>query len=931
MEKPDYKNTVNLPKTAFPMKGNLPQTEPTVIERWKSADVYKKLLAKNAKGRPFVMPDGPPYANGSVHVGTALNKVLKDIVIKFRNMQGYKADFIPGWDCHGLPIELKVTSQLGDKKNSLTKKEIRKLCRQEANKWIDKQREQFVRLGVLAEWDRPYLTMSPEYEANEIRVLARIYRNGVVFRGNKPVYWCPALQTALAAAEVEYHDHKSLSIYVKFNFATLEGPLQKLAAKKKPVRLVIWTTTPWTLPANYAISLNADFTYGAYETGSEILIFATDLKESIAKECGLELGEPILTWKGRELEKLKARHPFIERDSLVILGDHVSLETGTGAVHTAPGHGLEDYHVGLKYDLPVYSPVDPAGLFTKEVPKYAGLSIWKANPIIVEDLRASGHLLGFKEIVHSYPHNPRTKTPLIFRATPQWFIRMDDSFGLRKKTLAVVEKEIQYFPAWGQPRLAAMVSNTPDWCLSRQRTWGVPIPVFYCEKCESPLMKPEIMERIADHMEKPATGETQAPGIEAYFDTPPEAFTDGYACENCGGKKFKRGEDILDVWFDSGCCHTSVQRARMNNEIADIYLEGSDQHRGWFQTSLISSMAAYERPPFRALITHGFVNDAQGHKMSKSKGNVVDPIDVTKKYGAEILRLWVAHEDYGEDVTISDEMLQRVSETYRRIRNTMRFLLGNLSDFDPKKDRVAVKDMPPLDRWVLARLNQVIESATAAYEKYDFFKVYHALNQFFTTELSATYLDVLKDRLYTGKVTGVPRRSSQTVFFELLSVLSRLLAPILSFLSEEVHSYMPADGSAESVFLTEFPKPNAQWNDSAILDLFTRMGEIRVLAAKKLEDLRQSKVIGASLEAEVTIRARGEMLNELKRFEPWLREYLIVSAVKIEPAGEGEAALVIEARRAPGEKCERCWHYSTEIGADARYPGVCPKCVSALG
>ena len=921
-----YKHTVILPKTAFPMKANLPQTEPIAIEKWRSSKLYEKIMSKNSNGRAFVMPDGPPYANGNVHVGTALNKVLKDIVIKFRNMQGYRAEFIPGWDCHGLPIELKVTSQLGEKKNSLTKKQIRDLCREEATKWINKQREQFVRLGVLAKWDNPYLTMSPSYEANEIRVLARIYKNGVVFRGNKPVYWCPALQTALAAAEVEYHDHKSLSIYVKFNFINLEGALRKLNAKK-PVSIVIWTTTPWTLPANFAVALNADFEYGAYDAGSEILIFATELKDSIAKECALNLGEPLAIWKGAELENLNARHPFLDRDSLIILGDHVSLDGGTGAVHTAPGHGLEDYHVGLKYNLPVYSPVDPAGKFTSDVPKYAGQSIWPANAQIVEDLKKSGHLLAQKEIVHSYPHNPRTKTPLIFRATPQWFIRMDDNFGLRKKTLAVVENELKYFPAWGQARLTAMVANTPDWCLSRQRTWGVPIPVFYCESCETPLMKPEIMEKIADSMEAPGK-DGAAPGIEAYFDSPVETFTAGHKCENCGKSKFKRSDDILDVWFDSGCCHTSVQRTRMHNEIADIYLEGSDQHRGWFQTSLISSMAAYEHPPFRALITHGFVNDAQGHKMSKSKGNVVDPAEVIKKYGAEILRLWVAHEDYGEDVTISDEMCKRVSETYRRIRNTMRFLLGNLSDFDPKKDRVAFKDMPPIDQWALARLNQVISSATAAYESYDFFKVYHALNQFFTTDLSATYLDILKDRLYTGKPTGIPRRSSQTVFVEMVSVLSRLLAPILSFLTEEVYSFLPGDNKSESIFLTDFPTPKPEWNDREVLELFARLDEIRAVVSKKLETLRQDKVIGSNLDAEVILRAGGRTFDELKKCESWLREYLIVSSVQL--IRDDKQTFSVEARHAPGEKCERCWNYSTEIGADSRYPGVCPKCVAAL-
>ncbi len=924
-----YKDTVILPKTDFPMKGNLPQTEPLTIEKWKASGLYEKIIAKNSKGKAFVMPDGPPYANGNIHIGHVLNKVLKDIVIKFRNMQGYRADFIPGWDCHGLPIELKVTSTLGDKKNQMSKKEIRNLCRDEATKWIGKQRDQFVRLGVLADWPNPYLTMHPQYEANEIRVFSRIFRNGVLFRGNKPVYWCPALQTALAAAEVEYHDHKSLSVYVKFYVENLTGALNYLNSQKKPVAIVIWTTTPWTLPANFGIALNAKFEYGAYDTGKEILIVAKDLAENVGNEISaasgteLKLDKTVATYLGSELERLNARHPFMNRDSLIVLGDHVSLEAGTGAVHTAPGHGLEDYHTGLEYGLPVFSPVDPAGKYTADVPQYEGQSIWKANPVIVEDLRKSGHLLAMKEIVHSYPHNPRSKTPLIFRATPQWFVRMDDEFGLRKKTLQAIERDIQYFPKWGQARLQAMVSNTPDWCLSRQRTWGVPIPVFYCSSCEEPLAKPEVMDRVAEQMEK--VGPNGAPGIEAYFDLPVETFTQNEKCEKCGGKNFTRSEDILDVWFDSGVCHTAVQRARLKNEIADIYLEGSDQHRGWFQTSLISSIAAYEHPPFKALITHGFVNDAQGHKMSKSKGNVIDPAEVIKKYGAEVLRLWVAHEDYGDDVTVSDEMFQRVAETYRRIRNTMRFLLANLGDFDPEKDRVDFKNMPSLDRWALVRLNNVIAATTTAYEEYDFFKVYHALNQFFTTELSATYLDILKDRLYTGKQNGNARRSSQTVFFELVRVLNGLMAPILSFLSEEVQQHMPGKNKAESVFLTAFPKANAQWADSELVQQFGALTEIRNELAKNLEELRRQKIIGSSLDADAFITAKGANFATLQAMKEHLREFFIVSSVKVT---EGEPK--IEVRRAEGEKCERCWHHSLQIGADSRFPGVCPKCVSAL-
>ena len=920
-----YKDTVLLPKTDFPMKGNLPQTEPVAIDQWRKNHLYQKMVSD--KSRKFVMPDGPPYANGNLHIGHVLNKVLKDIVIKYKNLQGYKAEFVPGWDCHGLPIELKVTSQLGDKKNSLTKKEIRNLCRKEAEKWIGVQREQFQRLGILADWDRPYFTMQPDYEASEIRVLAKINDNGVLFRGNKPVYWCPALQTALAAAEIEYHDHKSPSIYVKF-FVD-KAPEQSAANGKKPfagldapVAFVIWTTTPWTLPANYGIALNENFEYGAFKAAGEYLIIASEMRDAFSKETGISLGSAIKTWKGRDLEKINASHPFMKRSSLVVLGDHVSLDAGTGCVHTAPGHGIDDYHVGLKYDLPIFSPVDPAGRYTDDVPQYKGESIWKANARIVEDLKQSGHLAGFKEIVHSYPHNPRSKTPLIFRATPQWFIRMDDDYELRKKTLQSIENEIQFFPDWGKARLTAMVQNTPDWCLSRQRTWGVPIPVFLCKNCGEALAKSSVMNRVADEMEK------SGQGIEAYFDTPIEKFVQDEKCEKCGKSDFDRSQDILDVWFDSGICHTSVHVGRLGlkiSEPADIYLEGSDQHRGWFQTSLISSVAAYKKPPFKALITHGFVNDAQGHKMSKSKGNVVDPAVVINKYGAEILRLWVAHEDYGDDVTVSDEMFQRVSETYRRIRNTMRFLLGNLHDFNPEKECVAFSKMPPLDRWALVRLNDVIARTTQAYDQYDFFKVYHSLNQFFTIDLSAKYLDILKDRLYTGKKDGVARKSSQTVFYHLLNNLSGLMAPILSFLSEETYKYIPGSNKKESVFLTSFPKVQAEWNEPGLVEKFLVLSEIREELAKNLEELRRSKTIGSSLDAEAHISAQGENYKILSEFKDLLREYFIVSAVYLK-----EGATQAMGQKARGEKCERCWHYNENLNSHKKFPNVCPKCVEAL-
>lgn len=907
---------VQLPKTDFPMKANLAQNEPARIAAWKSSGIFQKMMSKPAPKGGFTLPDGPPYANGQIHVGHALNKILKDIVHKYKNMCGYHAAFIPGWDCHGLPIELNVTKKLGAKRKEMSDADIRKLCREEALTWVTKQKSQFERLGVIADWENPWMTLQPNYEADEIRVLAKINDNGIFYRGEKPVYWCPTLQTALAAAEIEYRNHKSLSIYVKFE---LKDKLAQVPAGKK-ASFLIWTTTPWTLPANYGIALNATLDYGIYDAGSEYIIIAKDLKASVEKQTGLQLKE-VAVLPGTAFERLKAKHPFIDRESLVVLGDHVTLEAGSGVVHTAPGHGLEDYVVGLKYGLPVVSPVDEAGRYTKDVADYAGQSIWEANPKIVDQLKSLGALVAVSEIEHQYAHNPRTKTPLIFRATPQWFIRMDDDkYPLRKMCMTMAEKEIGYVPKWGAQRLQSMLANSPDWCVSRQRIWGVPIPVFYCEKCKTPLVNSEVMNRVADAMEKSGSG------IEAYFNHPTAEFTKGHKCGECAHDKFTIGKDILDVWFDSGVCHTAVQKRHKDMQMpADIYLEGSDQHRGWFQTSLVSGVAAYGKSPFKTLITHGFVNDAQGYKMSKSVGNTVDPEDIIKESGAEILRIWVSHEDYGQDLTISKEMITRISDTYRRFRNTIRFLLGNLNDFDPAKDRVALKDMTPLDRWALNQLQSLIERCTQGYEAYEFYKVYHALNTFFAHDLSATYLDILKDRLYTGRVDGVKRRGAQTVLYETVTALCGLMAPIASFLAEETYSYLPGE-KKESVFLTDFPKGHAEWRNPTLESEFTQLLEVRAAAQKVMEDLRRDKTIGASLDAKIKIYAPASLRKTLEAYDKHLREFFIVSQFAVVDGQE----LKIEAAPADGTKCDRCWTYDPKTGADAKFPGLCPKCVEAL-
>jgi len=905
------------------MKGNLPVREPEIIQKWQEGGIYKKMLGRNQGRASFVFTDGPPYPNGGIHIGHALNKTLKDIVVKYKNMAGFQTPFVPGWDCHGLPIEHAVMKNLGAAAKEKSPQEIRELCRAEAGKWINVQREQFKRLGILADWENPYITMSPEYEAEEVREFARAYEKNVIYLGVKPVYWNWTLQTALADAEVEYHQHRSPSIYVKFP-VTDPATLARITSDekaRKALSMVIWTTTPWTLPANLGVCLNGDFEYGVFEaqseTGTDYLVIAKNLRESVEKETGLQLSL-LSTFKGAELENGKARHPFYDRESLIILGDHVSLEAGTGCVHTAPGHGADDYRVGLKYGMKVLSPVAPNGTFTDEVPEYQGVNIFKANPLIIERLKSLNRLLAFKEFEHSYPHCWRSKTPLIFRATPQWFMGLDlEGSQIRQKTMKALD-EVKFFPAWGETRLRSMMEGRPDWCLSRQRTWGVPIPIFYCKKTEKPLARVDIMMRVADTMEKEG-------GIDAFFKHPPEFFIGDFKPEgDFGSAGFRHGLDILDVWFDSGVCHAAVQRKREGMGVpADVYLEGSDQHRGWFNTTLLTSMATNGIPPYKALLTHGFILEAKGVKMSKSKGGGVDPSDFSSKIGADLLRFWCSHEDYGKDIVWGQDLIDRVTETYRRIRNTMRFLLGSTHDFDPAKDQVPYDKMTDIDKWALARLAELTDKVTAAYDEYAFYKVYHLLNNFITVDLSSVYMDVLKDRLYTWKADGPERRASQTVLFLMTDYLVRMMAPILSFLAEEVYGYTKGP-KVQSVFLLDFPKAPELWKNKALVERFEKLLEVRSVAQKQMEELRAQKTIGASLEACVTIRAEDELFNLLQN-QPGLRELLIVSEVKLD-----KGPFSVHAEKAAGEKCVRCWTYSTKIGADARFPGVCPKCATAL-
>lgn len=910
----NYKETLNLPKTEFPMKGNLPVREPEFLERWNQIDLYKKMSSRGKKG-PFCMPDGPPYANGNIHIGHALNKILKDIVIKYKNLRGFQAPYIPGWDCHGLPIELEVQKQLGPKRASLSDKEVRDLCRKEANKWVNTQRDQFIRLGVLGDWAAPYKTLDPDYEAEEIRVLANTLKTGAFYHGEKPVYWCWALQTALAEAEVEYKNHVSPTIYLKFQ---LDADSTKKLQIPADAAVVIWTTTPWTIPANLGISLHPDFDYGIYGSTQGHLILATGLAENFMKETGIEL-KLAKTLKGDAFDRLNAIHPMYDRKSLLMLGTHVTLDAGTGAVHTAPGHGVDDYNIGLKYGLKILSPVDEFGKYTDEVPEYKGVHVFDANSKIMERLKGTGHLLHSGKLEHSYPHCWRSKTPLIFRATPQWFLSMDHgSNSIRKRALNAIHENVKWVPAWGENRISSMIENRPDWCVSRQRVWGVPIPVFYCDSCRTPLADAEVMNRVADKMEKHG-------GVEAYFDFEPQEFTQGKACPKCRGTRFQRGKDILDVWFDSGVCFAAIQRKRPGmTQPADLYLEGSDQHRGWFHTSLLTSIAVDEIAPFKNVLTHGFVMFAKGQKMSKSLGNVISPLDIIKNNGADILRLWASHEDYANDLTANPEGFQRITETYRRLRNTVRFLLGNIYDFDFQKDAVDVKNMSPLDQWSLARLNQLNKEILEAYDRYEFYKIYHLINNYVTVDLSAFYLDILKDRLYVRKASGKDRRAAQTCLYLILTRLNSFMAPILSFLAEESHTFLPGKKS-ESIFLDDFPEPNPAWENPTLLQTFESFGKIRDEVLKNLETLRQNKTIGSSLEAKVVVTASGTDYTLLKNLESVLPELFIVSQVVLK-SGE----LTIEAVPADGEKCIRCWHFELETNKNPKYPGICPRCIEAL-
>ena len=972
----DLKKTVNLPRTKFGQKANLPQTEPARLKKWADMDLYGLIRKARAGRQKFILHDGPPYANADIHLGTALNKILKDLIIKSRTMLGYDAPYVPGYDCHGLPIELHVERKLGEKKKDMPALSIRRACREFAANALKRQTRDFQRLGILGEWDDPYITMSDHYEAETARLFARFVERGFVYKGARPVYWCIHDQTALAEAEVEYHQHTSPSVYVKFPLQSDPAVIDPSLAGRN-VFALIWTTTPWTLPANLGIAVHPDFDYVAVESGAEVYLIAADLVEAVAEKCELKAPKVLARFPGSRLDRLEAKHPWIDRRSLFMVGEHVTLggeadaeteldvseardksatsKAGTGLVHTAPGHGHDDFVIGKQYGLDIYCPVDNAGRFTKEVEHFSGLSVFEANPKIVDFMRERGVLLFSENYAHRYPHCWRCKNPVIFRATPQWFIAMDrmaeepaekdeddrdrsnftsnfvggeliDGSSLREMALDEVDNRVKWIPAWGHDRMRNMLAGRPDWCVSRQRVWGVPIPAFYCTSCNQVIADAAVIRRVADIFEKESA--------DAWYKREArELLPENFAC-SCGGQEFTKETDILDVWFDSGSSSIAVLEARDHLRWpADVYIEGGDQFRGWFNSSLMVGLAVHDRAPYDTVLCHGWTLDAQGKAMHKSAGNAVSPDEVIPKLGAEVLRLWCVSSNYMDDLRCSDEILQRVSDGYRKLRNTARFALGNLDGFDPTTDSVAEHDLLEIDRWALAALDSVVVDVREAYETYDFHGVYQTLHQFCTVTLSARYFDIIKDRLYTFAPRNQSRRSAQTALYQIADALARMLAPILVFTGDEIWENLPpaSPSSETSVHVALLPERR----ETAAVDLLTIWAHLfgyRDEVLGKLEEARVAKTIGSSLEARVEISAGSEAYAKLAAHSDFLRYLFIVSEVELrEPNAElASEAIEVTITRARGEKCERCWNYSTRVGEASKFPTVCERCVAAL-
>ena len=916
----DYKNTLNLPKTPFPMKGNLPVKEKEMLKFWDEIKLYSKLT-EGKDGRPlFILHDGPPYANGHIHLGTALNKILKDIIVKSKFMSGFRADYIPGWDCHGLPIEHQVEKEMKAKKSSLSKLEIRHRCREYAEGFIHIQREEFKRLGGIGLWEKPYITMDYDYQATIIGEMQKFFERDEVYRKKKPVHWCMSCLTALAEAEIEYEMKKSTSIYVKFPYAGKRDDVFD-NYPDKPIYMLIWTTTPWTLPANLAIAINPTFTYVALDVGGEIYIALKELVEDITKRAGITEYKVLGEIPADKLIKLTFRHPFIERDSVMVYGDYVASDTGTGAVHTAPGHGEEDYETGIAYGLDIYSPLNERGEFLDEVEFFRGMNVFDSNQHVIKKLQELGRLLHQEEIEHSYPHCWRCKKPVIFRATEQWFISLDKN-GLRQKALDEIDR-VKWIPTWGRDRIYNMLQVRPDWCISRQRTWGIPITIFYCEKCREPFWSKESFQNVVK--------EVRECGADIWFEKDSSYFLpQGTTCQKCGNTSFVKEEDILDVWFDSGVSWAAVCKKRKELTYpVDIYLEGSDQHRGWFHSSLLTSVGNEGHAPYESVLTHGFVVDGTGRKMSKSLGNVIAPEEIIEKYGAEILRLWAAYEDYRDDIKISKDIINRLIETYRRVRNTLRFLDANIhEDFNPARDSVPYEQLSYLDKWLLSRLHRLIERVTESYNNYTFHAIYHAVQNFCSVDLSALYLDIVKDRIYVEHKNSLKRRASQTVIFETLVSLLKLIAPILSSTAEEMWSYLKAFVKDESIFLTIFPPSNKDLIKPEIEEEWEKVWRIRETANKKIEEKRVEKVVGHSLDTKLVIKATENDYALLSKLGNELKDVFIVSQIELQQGGNETEIAVFKAE---GAKCERCWQYATALTATTEeFPNTCKRCADTL-
>ncbi|MGM0444919.1 MAG: isoleucine--tRNA ligase [Bacillota bacterium] len=923
-----YKETINLPDTDFPMRANLSERELAYQKLWEENKVYERAVKNREDNEPFILHDGPPYANGDIHIGHALNKVLKDIVTRYSTLKGYYSPYVPGWDTHGLPIEHQVSKEMGDKINDLSVAELREKCKDYALKYVDRQKEQFKRLGVWGEWDNPYLTLNPEYEVKQIEVFGEMAKKGLFYKGQKPVHWCPSCETALAEAEVEYHTDRTPSIYVKFPFAE-EVEVGNVKLTPQDSHMVIWTTTPWTIPSNLAITLHPDFNYVVVKVGSDKLVMAEKLVDEVMGKVGIEdykvIGDP---FKGSELERVNTNHPFMDRKSLIILGEHVTLEDGTGCVHTAPGHGHDDFIVGQEYGLEVYAPMDNKGYFTEEAGVFAGMHYDKANIKVTDMLKERNLLLELNFIDHQYPHCWRCKGPLVFRATDQWFASIED---IKEETLKAIH-DVKWFPVWGEKRMANMVSERTDWCISRQKKWGVPIPIFYCDDCGESIINDDTLKAIKDIFLKE--------GSNAWYKyEAAEILPDGYKCPNCKSSNLSKEEDIMDVWFDSGSSHKAVLEQRENlNWPAQVYLEGTDQYRGWFNSSLLTAVATEGKAPYEEVVTNGFTVDKKGNKMSKSQGNVVSPHKIIDQYGADILRLWVASSNFKDDVRVSDKILKQNSEVYRRIRNTFRFILGNTSDFKKQENYVEFKDRKEIDKWIGIKLKELSEKVNKAYRQYEYHKVYHAVHNFCTVEMSSLYMDIIKDRLYTDGTDSLSRRSAQSALFDIMITLIKLVSPILVHTAEEVWQYaLEKTDLEDSVFLSDWPSFGEAYQDDKLMDKWQYLLDIRKDVSKALEIARNDKTIGNSLEARVEITTDDEKTGNLLNTEfDNLADLFIVSEVDLKDNLEkdtyqGEnSKITIYVEEAKGKKCERCWKFDTTVGEDDKYEDVCERCASVL-